>query len=124
MCRLPEPLSLEVFLSQTRDALGAEVMRYSDAGRPVENLAVCGGAGGEILYAAAQQGCDTVVTGEIKHHQWIDGAELGLNLIESGHFSTENVVVTALAELLRMEYPDVDVCHSRLQESPFRGFGL
>lgn len=121
LCRLPESLPLSVFLSQTRDALGAEIMRFHDAGRPVESLAVCGGAGGDILYTAAQQGCDTVLTGEIKHHQWIDGAELGLNLIEGGHFATENVVVTALAETLRTEYPDLDVCLSRLQESPFQG---
>ena len=123
LCSLPESMPFIDFLKQTSDALGAEAIRCHDAGRPVESLAVCGGAGGDILYIAAQQGCDTVVTGEIKHHQWIDGAELGLNLIEAGHFSTENVVVTALAEILRTEYPDLDVCLSRLQESPFQGFG-
>lgn len=123
LCRLPESMTLELFLDQTREALGALDMRYFNAGRRVENLAVCGGAGGDILYTAAERGCDTVLTGEIKHHQWIDGAELGLNLIEGGHFSTENVVTGVLAELLRREYPDVDVCLSRLQGSLSQGFG-
>ena len=85
-------------------------MRYYDASRRVEYLALCGGAGGDILYEAAQRGCDTVLTGEIKHHQWMDGAELGLNLIEGGHFATENVVMPALAELLRQGFPEIDVC--------------
>jgi len=124
VCRLPEKMSLPLFLEQTRDALGALDMRYLDAGREVENLAVCGGAGGDILYTAAEMGCDTVLTGEIKHHQWIDGAELGLNLIEGGHFATENVVTGVLAELLRREYPEVDVCLSRLQGSISQGYGF
>ena len=122
LCRLPDELELEVFLDQTRDALGAEDMRFFSAGRKVKNLAVCGGAGGDILYAAAKAGCDTVLTGEIRHHQWIDGKELGLNLIEAGHFATENVVTTTLAELLRGEYPELDICLSRLQGSPSKGF--
>ena len=124
VCRLPERMGLSVFLEQTREALDAMDMRYHDAGRDVENLAVCGGAGGDILYTAAKLGCDTVLTGEIKHHQWIDGAELGLNLIEGGHFATENVVTGVLAEMLRLEYPEVDVCLSRLQGSVSQGYGF
>ena len=99
-------------------------IRYYDAGRRVEYLALCGGAGGDILYEAAQRGCDTVLTGEIKHHQWIDGAELGLNLIEGGHFATENVVMPSLAEMLRQGFAEIDVCLSRLQGPLSRGFGF
>ena len=124
LCHLSESMPLEMFLEQTREALGALDMRYHDAERRVENLAICGGAGGDILYTAAERGCDTVLTGEIKHHQWIDGAELGLNMIEGGHFATENVVTNVLAELLRREYPDVDVCLSRFQGSVSQGFGF
>ena len=123
-CRLPEALPLSEFLAQTRTALSAPDMRYYDAGRRVEYLALCGGAGGDILYEAAQRGCDTVLTGEIKHHQWIDGAELGLNLIEGGHFATENVVMPSLAEMLRQGFPEIDVCLSRLQGPLSRGFGF
>ena len=122
VCRLAAELPLEEFLSQTRDSLNAPDLRYSSAGRPVSRIALCGGAGGDVLYEAVQLGCDTLLTGEIKHHQWIDGAELGLNLIEGGHFATENVVTPALADLLRREYPEIDVCLSCRQESPHRGF--
>ena len=53
-CRLPEAMPLSEFLAQTRTALSAPDMRYYDAGRRVEYLALCGGAGGDILYEAAQ----------------------------------------------------------------------
>jgi len=124
VCHLPEPMSMEAFLAQTGDALNAQDMRFYDAGRSVEWVAVCGGAGADIIYEAPRLGCDTVLTGEIKHHQWIDGAELGLNLIEGGHFATENIVTPVLAELLRREYPDMDTCLSRLQGSVSRGYAF
>ena len=121
-CRLPEPMSMEAFLAQARDALNATDIRFYSSGQKAEKLAVCGGAGGDIIYKAAELGCDTVLTGEIKHHQWIDGAQLGLNLIEAGHFATENPVTPVLTELLRERYPDVDVCQSCFQSQLSRGF--
>ena len=122
VCRLPEAMGMEPFLAQTRDALNAPDMRFYSSGKSVSRIAVCGGAGGDIIYQAAAAGCDTVLTGEIKHHQWIDGAELGLNLIEGGHFATENVVTIVLAEMLRQAFPDVDICLSCFQSQLSRGF--
>ena len=122
MCRLPETMNMEAFLAQTRDALNAPDMRFYSSGRPVSRIAVCGGAGGDIIYQAAANGSDTVLTGEIKHHQWIDGAELGLNLIEGGHFATENAVTVSLAEMLRQAFPEVDICLSCFQGQLSSGF--
>ena len=122
VCRLREETDLPAFLALAENALNARDMRFYDAGRPVARLALCGGAGGDILYEAARLGCDTVLTGEIKHHQWIDGAELGLNLIEGGHFATENPVTPVLAGLLRRKYPALDVRLSGRQKGLSRGF--
>ena len=47
---------------------------------------------------------------------------MGLNLIEGGHFTTENVVTPVLTELLRGRYPDIDVCQSCFQGQLSRGF--
>lgn len=108
IAQLP-PESLEVFLTATSKALGADDIRYHSAHRPVRRIAICGGAGGDIVYDAARLCCDTVLTGEIKHHQWLDGRELGLNLIEAGHFATENVVLPVLSDMLTEGFPDLDV---------------
>ena len=123
-CQLPEEMTLKDFLARTKTVLHAPDMRYFDSGRMVHCVGLCSGAGGEILYEAAKRGCDTVLTGEIKHHEWIDGKELGLNMVEGGHFATENVVVPYLAEMLRTKYPTVDVCLSGSQGPISRGFGF
>ncbi len=124
ICTLPESVPFPKFLSLTANRLGVQDIRYSDALRPVSKIALCGGSGGDILYDAAAHGCDTVVTGEIRHHQWIDGAQMGLNLIEAGHFATEYTVVKPLAELLKRGFPVLDVRTSRIQRSPTSGFSI
>ena len=124
ICTLPESVPFPEFLSLTANRLGVRDIRYSDALRPVSKIAVCGGSGGDIVYDAAAHGCDTVVTGEIRHHQWIDGAQMGLNLIEAGHFATENTVVKPLAELLMRGFSGLDVRTSQIQRSPTSGFSI
>ncbi len=113
---------LRDFMAHVKGALNADGLRFVDAGRPVNRVAVLGGAGGGELIEAVEAGADTYVTADVKHHQFIDARELGVNLIDAGHFSTENVVVPKLAELLENEFPDLEVAISRAHCQPERFF--
>ena len=57
---------------------------------------ITGGAGTEI-YAIAEQGIDTFITGEGPHWSYTSAEELGVNLIYGGHYATETFGVKALA---------------------------
>lgn len=107
--RLPQPMAFSAFLSFVKSALHCNGLRYHDAGRPVERLAVCGGSGGGEIGLAADAGCDTYVTADVKYHQFLEAAQRGLNLIDADHFCTENVVVPVLAGWLRERFPMLDV---------------
>ena len=114
---LARDMELSRFLTEVRQTLQAEGVRYLDAGRPVRQIAFCGGTGGDIVEAAYAAGCDTVLTGEIRHH--LNGRERGLNLVEAGHFATENVVVPVLAGMIRQGFPDLEVYVSQSREPAF-----
>lgn len=124
ICHLGSSAPMNGFLLLLKERLHCSDIRYNDAGRMVKRIALCGGAGGDILREAAKLGCDTVLTGEIKHHQWIDGREWGMNLIESGHFCTENPVIPVVADWLREEYPELKVTVSAEHCSLTKGFGF
>ena len=54
--------------------------------------------------AARAAGADTYVTGELKYHTLTDAPEEGMNLIQAGHFHTENPVCETLRRwLLEMD---------------------
>ena len=53
-------------------------------------------------------------TTDVKYNQFWDARDLGLNLIDAGHFYTENPVVSVLAEKIAAAFPGVEV---RISES-------
>ena len=105
---LPEQ-TLDAFLSTVREKLGCEGLRYADGGKPVRKVAVGGGSCTGGMAEVLSSGCDTFVTADVKYNQFWDAKDLGLNLIDAGHFHTENPVVTVLAEKIAAAFPEIDV---------------
>ena len=106
---LPESVPLSVFLQNTKDALSVSGLRYVDTGKPVRRVAVCGGSGGGELHLAQTAGCDTYVTADIKYDPFLESKHLGINLIDAGHFSTENVVIPVLRDWITSAFPALQV---------------
>lgn len=97
------------FLPHVKAVLHSEGLRYVDGGKPVKKVAVGGGACGSELMEAVEAGCDTFVTSDVKYNQFRTAYECGLNLIDAGHFHTENPVVAVLARRLQAAFPEVTV---------------
>ena len=112
--RLLESMALSDFLPYVADRLHANGLRYVDGGRPVQKLAVCGGSGGSMLDLAAQMGCDTFVTADVKYDRFLAAKELSVNLIDADHFCTENVIIPILCEKLRAQFPALTFAVSRV----------
>lgn len=109
LCELPETMDFADFLSRVKNSLGANGLRYAGPGRPVRRFGICGGSGAGDLPLALAQDCDTFVTADVKHHQFVEANEEHINLIDAGHFSTENVVVPVLKAWLNEDFPELDV---------------
>ena len=120
--RLPEPMPFDAFLQRTKERLQTKGLRYVDGGKPVENIACCGGAGGGDMLKAYAAGCDTYVTADLKYDHFLLAKELGLNLIDADHFCTENVVVPHLKQLLEQGFPEINVSISRVHRQVIQFF--
>lgn len=102
------------FLQNIKSALGCKGLRYVDTGKPVHKVAVGGGACGGNISEAVAAGCDTFVTADIKYNQFWDAKELGINLIDAGHYHTENPVCSYLVESIQSKFPELTVKLSRV----------
>ena len=100
---------LDAFLGAVKASLRCTGLRYVGSGKPVHRVAVGGGSCADGIPEALRAGCDTFVTADIKYNQFWDAHDLGLNLIDAGHFHTENPVVAVLAEKIAAAFPDVEV---------------
>ena len=101
--------ALPAFLEHIKTKLGCQGLRYVDGGKPVSRVAVGGGSCASALEEVAAAGCDTFVTADVKYNQFWDAKQLGINLIDAGHFWTENPVIPVLAAKLQAQFPNVAV---------------
>ena len=104
-----EAQPLPQFLAHVKTRLQVQGLRYVDGGRPVRKVAVGGGACADELPAVLAAGCDTFVTADVKYNEFYDARAEGVNLIDAGHFATENPVVAVLAAKLRAAFPEIPV---------------
>ena len=107
-----EAQPLEAFLVHVKQTLGCQGLRYVNGNRQVCKVAVGGGSCADGMFEVAAAGCDTFVTSDIKYNHFRTAFELGLNLIDAGHFHTENPTMPILAQKLRAAFPDVEVLFS------------
>ncbi len=101
--------SLPDFLARVKEKLSCDGLRYVDSGKPVRHVAVGGGSCAAEMRDALEAGCDTFVTADVKYNQFRAAFELGLNLIDAGHFHTENPSMPVLAERLQTAFPEITV---------------
>ena len=97
---LPSPMALSDFARMLKSSLCAPTVSVADAGKEVYRVAVLGGSGDDEIGAAIAADADTYVSGELGHHPMTDAPDMGINLIEAGHFYTEEPVCEVLSEKL------------------------
>ena len=101
---LESEMSVEDFAKKIKQNLPGDTFRLVKAtDKKVKKVALCSGAGVEFLDKASMQGADIYVTGDVKYHEAQHALELGINLIDAGHFGTEMPVVQTIADYLIKE---------------------
>lgn len=104
---------MEQFLGHIKNMLGCPGLKYISSGKPVQKVCVGGGGCGGELKAVAKAGCDTFITSDLRYNMFRDAYDLGINLIDAGHFYTENPVCTVLVENLKAAFPNIEVILSK-----------
>ena len=103
-----EETELPLFAAKVKETLGSPVVLYS-GNLPVKRVAVLGGNGDDFVSAAKNAGADTYLSGRIGYHMMADAKENGINLVEAGHYFTENPALNALAELVKGAIPTAEI---------------
>lgn len=116
---LESPATLDEFAEEVRHALDISHVRVvGDPDQPIRNVAVLGGAGGDLAKDVPDD-IDVYVTGDLKYHEAQDAEERGLAIIDAGHHGTEKWIVPAVANYLKSHLGDLRVA-TFIEPDPFR----
>ncbi len=121
---LETELSLSAFLQSVRTSLRAVGIRYvGNPRRRIRRVAVCGGAGGELLARAIQCGADAFVTADLTYHVF-ERADGRIALIDAGHYETEHPIVRKIVDRLKRQAARmkqrIHIFASRRSQNPIR----
>ena len=99
-----ESIPLEQFANSLCQKLNTSYVRLVRGGKAtVGKVALCSGAGADLISKAVFRGADLFITGDLKYHEAQQAFKQGINIIDAGHFATEFPMVKALAAYLRDE---------------------
>ncbi len=98
---LGEGMTFGQLCERAEKKLHTRVRAYGAADTAVATLGCCSGAGSSELYEAKALGADCFITGEVKHDRALDAMDMGLCVIEAGHFETENPACEVMATALQ-----------------------
>ncbi len=124
--RLSEPITLAEYAARLKKVLSAPALRFvGDPTALISKVALCSGSGASLLHDAVRAGADLLVTGDVKYHEARDAEDLGLALIDAGHFPTEIIMVHEMTERLGRAvatagYTNCRIEACRTETDPFR----
>lgn len=85
-----EETPLKCIIDNVKEKLNIETIRYSGCLEArIKKIAVINGSGQDYFEAAANMNADLIITGDTTYHYVSDYSEMGICIIDAGHFDTE-----------------------------------
>ena len=107
MGTLAEPLASDDFVIAVKKAFDVECAMCNELlRRPVQKVAICGGAGDFLLDEALKAGADAFITGEMHYHQYF-GYEQRIQICVIGHYQSEQFTSEIFRDIITKECPGV-----------------
>ncbi len=81
---------------------------FSTGKKNYRKLSFCGGSGGDFIKEAAKVS-DIYVTGDIKHHDYQKAYELGLDIIDIGHYNSERFFIEYVSDIIKTKNININI---------------
>ena len=89
------------------------------AGRLIQKVALCGGAGAFLLPRAVSSQADVFITGEMKYHDYFY-YENSILIAEIGHYESEQYTKELIYSLLEKMFPSLELQMTRINTNPIK----
>lgn len=117
--KLENEISFSNMVDIVKKKLCIKNMRIVRGCENVKTLAIINGSGQDFFYEAKKLGADCIITGDTTYHFASDFKEMGISIIDAGHFSTEYLVFLKTLEFLKEKFTDVEFIASKKCEDPY-----
>ncbi len=118
IAELEKEITLSSYAAEVKALLNADYVRFAgDADRKIKKVALLNGSGSKFTSSARFAGADVLVTGDMQYHDIIDALEMGLCIIDAGHYATEKIMMSYIAEYLKIRFQELKLDIEVLESS-------
>ena len=117
--RLDEEIDLEDLIRKVKEKLNINALKVVKASEKVKNIAVINGSGSSFFDMAYKKGADCIITGDTTYHFASDYKEMGVSIIDTGHFLSEWIVFLEVINKLQDKLKDVEIIISKNSNDPY-----
>lgn len=110
---LENEYNADSFAHYVKNKLKCNGIRYFNFNDNIKTVALCSGAGGDMISEAINKGADAFITGEIKHHEILLAEQNHVSVFDAGHFKTEDIVIQPLIDKLHKQFREVNFIKSK-----------
>lgn len=104
-----KPTTMEMFAALVKERLGVPAVQSIELSKEIRRVAVVGGDGKGFIKPAMRAGADLYLTGTLSYNNMVDATDLGMQVMEAGHFFTENPVLDVLAEMVAQAGAEAEI---------------
>ena len=90
-----------------------------DLNTKIKKVAVVTGAGSDMVSLAKSKNCDVIITGDVKYHEAQDALDMGMSIVDCGHFDTEDIFKDVMKRFLDT-FEDVETVKTEVCLNPFK----
>jgi dinuclear metal center YbgI/SA1388 family protein len=121
---LSEPMPLEKLCHKVKDLLDIEYVNVvGQLKKQIRKIGVCSGSASDFIKKAYEAECDVYITGDVKYHDACDARDMGLAVIDAGHFATENIYMkhfyNNIRSLAANKNYEIKMILSKINSNPF-----
>ena len=113
-----QPVDEKSFLETVKTRMEAPCVRHSEwLGKPIQKVAICGGAGSFLLKTAIRQGADVFITADFKYHEFFD-ADAKILIADIGHYESEQFTIELIHELITKNFSSFAAHFTNVRTNP------
>jgi dinuclear metal center YbgI/SA1388 family protein len=115
---LPQPMDELAFLQLVKQKFRTGCVRYTPLrAKPIQKVALCGGAGSFLLKKAIAAGADAYISADFKYHEFFD-ADNQIVIADVGHFESEQFTVELFYHILTEKFRNFAPLKSTIRTNP------
>ena len=122
MVTLEESMDIEELINRVKSRLMINNLRAVVESKIIKKIAIINGSGQDYFNIAAQMGADCIITGDTTYHFASDYKEMGISILDPGHFSTEWIIFLEVMKKIEDKFKNIEFIHSKSSKDPYLFF--